>query len=113
VEYITCGATNNESDEVRIPAPTVGVANIAFPQQMFRSSVRWGRMTWPLTRVSRMTSEDVPAEAYGVNPTTQTSVSRIPLSRGETELHQTSTEFRDEVDAYVEQERRDWLEELV
>jgi hypothetical protein len=37
----------------------------------------------------------------------------MPLAGGETESHQIVMEFRDEVDAYVEQERRDWLEELV
>jgi hypothetical protein len=45
--------------------------------------------------------------------TAQTSVSGIPLVRGETELRQTGIEYIDEVHAYIDQERRDWQEELV
>jgi hypothetical protein len=71
-------------------------------------------MTWPLTRLSRNKARGVvSAEAYEGILTAQTSASGIPLARVEVELHQTGTEFRDEVDAYVEQERRDWLQELV
>jgi hypothetical protein len=71
-------------------------------------------MVWPLTRLSRQKAMGgVSAEAYGGTLTAQPSASGTALARGETRLHQTGTEFSDEVDAYVEQERRDWLEELV
>lgn len=71
-------------------------------------------MTWPLVRLSRKKAmAGVSTEACEGVLAAQASASDIPLTRGETELHQTMTEFRDEVDAYVEQERRDWLEELV
>jgi hypothetical protein len=42
--------------------------------------------------------------------TAQTSTLGIPLARRETESRQTGAEFREEVDAHLEQERRDWLE---
>ena len=70
-------------------------------------------MTWPLTTLPRTKARCVPTEALGGSLTAQTSTSGIPLARRETESHQTGKEFRDEVDAHVEQERRDWLEELV
>jgi hypothetical protein len=70
-------------------------------------------VTWPLTRLPRTKARCVPAEALGGFLTAHTSTSGVPLTRRETESHQTGTEFRDEVDACVEQERRDWLEELV
>jgi hypothetical protein len=71
-------------------------------------------MTWPLPRLSRKkVGAHVPTEACGGVLAVQASASGIALARGEAELHQTRTEYRDEVDAYVERERRDWLEELV
>jgi hypothetical protein len=71
-------------------------------------------MTWPLTGLSRQRARGgIFSEAYVGVPTAQTPASGMPLAGGETESHQIVMEFRDEVDAYVEQERRDWLEELV
>jgi hypothetical protein len=91
----------------------MGVATIACPRRIWHSTVRQGRMTWPLTRSLQTKARCVPAEALGGFLTAQTSTSDIPLARRETGSQQKGTEFRDEVDAYVEQERRDWLEELV
>jgi len=91
----------------------VGVANIAFPRPIFHSGVGRGRMTWPLTSLSRKKARRGDSfEAYGGIVTAHTSASGILPGRGGAELHQTGTEFRDEVDAVMEQERRDWLEEL-
>ena len=70
-------------------------------------------MTWRLTRASRRNARGVPVEIHGGVLTAQTSVSGIPLVRGETELRQTGIEYIDEVHAYIGQERRDWQEELV
>ena len=71
-------------------------------------------MTWPLTRLSwKKVGTGVPTEACGGVLAAQASASSIALARRQAELHQTRTDFRDEVDAYVERERRDWLEELV
>jgi hypothetical protein len=71
-------------------------------------------MSWPLTRLSwKKVGTSVPTETCGGVLAAQASASGIALARGEAELHQTRTEFRDEVDAYVERERRGWLEQLV
>ncbi|RII11109.1 hypothetical protein CUC08_Gglean007113 [Alternaria sp. MG1] len=95
----------------RIPDPTVGVATTAFPQRLWHPSIRQVRTTWPLTRFSRRNARGVPVEVHGGVLTAQTSASGIPLTRGETELRQTGTEFLDEVHAYIDRELRDWQEE--
>jgi hypothetical protein len=55
----------------------------------------------------------IPSEAYGGIPTARPVVSDIQFAGGATELHQTVTEFHDEVDECVRQERRGWDEECV
>jgi hypothetical protein len=67
-----------------------------------------------LTRVLRKKARGgVPADAHGDILTAQTSASGTLLARREIELYETRTEFHDEVEAYLEQERQGWLDELV
>ena len=113
MEYVTYGETNMQSETAHIPDPNVGVATIAFPQRLWHPSIRRVRTTWPCTRFLRRNVRGVSVEVHEGVLTAQTSASGIPLTRGETELRQTGTEFLDEVHAYIDRERRDWQEELV
>lgn len=71
-------------------------------------------MTWSSISLWRNKARSgLPSEAYGGIPTARPVVSDIPFAGGATELHQTVTEFREEVDKCVEQERQGWGEELV
>jgi hypothetical protein len=71
-------------------------------------------MTWSSISLWRKKARrGILPEAYGGIPTARPMVSDIPFAAGATELHQIVTEFRDEVDECVEQERRGWDEECV
>lgn len=66
-------------------------------------------MTWLSTKFSQRNTRSVSGEAFGGTVTPVTSAPGILLDRVEAELYPTRTQFGNEVDAQVDQERRSWL----